>query len=152
MVIYKLENYLIGGNNMNNKIKPVALFGAIFSFFISFLSLIVFVISFLRYDKNFDGMLMSMNFVNMFSGIFTISAFAIGLELLLLKRKALSITLTLLIESLYLIARWIFAFDRNVDMAHFLVWISCAVAMISLPTLIVLIVKSKKENNQEKED
>ena len=152
MVIYKLENYLIGGNNMNNKIKPVSLFRAIFSFFISFLSLIVFVISFLRYDKNFDGMLMSMNFVNMFSGIFTISAFAIGLELLLLKRKALSITLTLLIESLYLIARWIFAFDRNVDMAHFLVWISCAVAMISLPTLIVLIVKSKKENNQEKED
>ena len=122
---------------MNNKIKPVELFWAIFSFFISFVSLIVFVISFLHYDKNYEGMLMSMRFANLFSEVFTTTAFAIGLEILLLKRKALSVTLTLLIQSLYLIARWIFAFKEYVDMEHVIVWISCAVAMISLKTVIV---------------
>ena len=137
---------------MKNQIKPVELFGAIFSFFISFVSLIVFVISFLRYDKNYEGMLMNMHFTNLFSEVFTITAFAIGLELLLLKRKALSVTLTLLIESLYLIVRWIFAFNEYVDMAQVLVWISCAAAIVLLPTVIVLSIKTKKERNQEKWD
>ena len=128
---------------MRDYIKPTELFFAVLSLFISFISVIVFILSSV-YPERY------MSYINISSLFLAVEAFAVGMELMLMKNKKLIVSCTVsIITSCFLIV-WLCPLLKSyLDLLPS--WISIAVLAVFIPVSITGIVKYIRIKKQNKE-
>lgn len=128
---------------MRDYIKPTELFFAVLSLFISFISVIVFVLSSV-YPERY------ISYINISSLFLAVEAFALGMELMLMKNKKLIVSCTVSIITLCFLIVWLCpSLKSYLDLLPS--WISIAVLAVFIPVSITGIVKYIRINKQNKE-
>lgn len=126
---------------MRDYIKPTELFFAVLSLFISFISVIVFILSSI-YPERY------MSYINISSLFLAVEAFAVGMELMLMKNKTLIVSCTVSIITLCFLIVWLFpSLESYFDLLPS--WISIAVLAVFIPVSITSIVKHIKSKETE---
>ena len=126
---------------MRDNIKPTELFFAALSLFISFISVIVFILSSV-YPERY------MSYINISSLFLAVEAFAVGMELMLMKNKTLIVSCTVSIITLCFLIVWLFpSLESYFDLLPS--WISIAVLAVFIPVSIISIVKHIKSKETE---
>lgn len=126
---------------MRDYIKPTELFFAVLSLFISFISVIVFILSSI-YPERY------MSYINISSLFLAVEAFAVGMELMLMKNKKLIVSCTVSIITLCFLIVWLFpSLESYFDLLPS--WISIAVLAVFIPVSITSIVKHIKSKETE---
>lgn len=126
---------------MRDYIKPTELFFAVLSLFISFISVIVFILSSI-YPERY------MSYINISSLFLAVEAFAVGMELMLMKNKTLIVSCTVSIITLCFLIVWLFpSLESYFDLLPS--WISRAVLAVFIPVSITSIVKHIKSKETE---
>lgn len=126
---------------MRDYIKPTELFFAVLSLFISFISVIVFILSSI-YPERY------MSYINISSLFLAVEAFAVGMELMLMKNKTLIVSCTVSIITLCFLIVWLFpSLESYFDLLPS--WISIAVLAVFIPVSIISIVKHIKSKETE---
>lgn len=126
---------------MKNEIKPIEQFFAVLSLFISFISLVVFVLSSV-YPKRY------MDYINITALFLSVESFAVGMELLLLKNKKTAVAWTVLIITILFLLFWLLP---SLDSYLYLLpaWVSIVVIVILTPTAIIFSVKNIKHKRNK---
>lgn len=119
---------------MKNEIKPIEQFFAVLSLFISFISLVVFILSSVYPERYMD-------YINITALFLSVESFAVGMELLLLKNKKTAVAWTVLVITILFLLFWLLpSLDSYLDLLP--AWVSIVVIVILTPTAIIFSVKN----------